>query len=189
MSAARGVIHSELPLIHEGLLHGFQLWINLPAKQKLQAPQYKQATREELPSVTLANGTQLRAFGGTWTVEGHTLKSPLNNFAASARTLDITLPANTSLTLAVNEPDTVLAYVFEGSISTDNQVVKKQQMARYSSGAQVVLQAGNESTRLLLLSGTPLGEPIAQYGPFVMNTEQEIQQTIEAYRSGTLVKN
>lgn len=187
MSAASGVIHSELPLIHDGLLHGFQLWINLPAHQKMQGPQYKQATREELPAVTLSNGIQLRAFGGTWEVEGHTLLSPLDHFAANARALDITLPANTSLPLNVSEQDTVLAYVFEGSITDASKTVKRQQLARYSQGTQVILHAGNEKTRILLLSGTALHEPIAQYGPFVMNTEAEIQQAVDDYRNNRLV--
>jgi redox-sensitive bicupin YhaK (pirin superfamily) len=186
MSAARGVIHSELPLIHNGLLHGFQLWINLPARQKMQAPQYKQATREELPAVTLGNGIQLRAFGGSWSVDGHTLNSPLQGFAANARALDITLPANTSMQLNVIEQDTVLAYVFEGSITDAGKTVQRQQMARYSEGSQVVLQAENEKTRILLLSGTALHEPIVQYGPFSMNSEAEIRQAIDDYRNNRL---
>jgi len=186
MSAARGVIHSELPLIHEGLLHGFQLWINLPASQKMQAADYQQATREELPVVTLANGTKLRAFGGHWNIAGHTLHSPLDRFAANARTLDVTLPANTLLQLSIATQDTALAYVFEGSIG-QAPVIQRQQLARYSDGEQLELQANAEGARLLLLVGTPLREPIVQYGPFVMNTEAEIRQTIDDYRNNRLV--
>ena len=189
MSSGRGVIHSELPLIHEGLLHGFQLWINLPAAQKMQAPAYKQATREELPEATLDNGAVLRSFGGTWEIAGKTLVSPLTNFSANARALDVNLPANTALQIAVPHDDTVLAYVFEGSLiteskNTETQNIERQNVVRYGSGSTVVLQAGNNGARLLLLTGTPLGEPIAQHGPFVMNTEAEIQQAIEDYRAG-----
>lgn len=184
MSSGRGVIHSELPLIHEGLLHGFQLWINLPAAQKMRAPAYKQATREELPQVTLDNGTVLRSFGGTWEVAGKTLVSPLNHFSANARALDVNLPANTALEIAVPHADTVLAYVFEGSLITETQNIEQQNVVRYSAGSTVKLQAGKNGVRLLLLTGTPLGEPIAQHGPFVMNTEAEIQQAIEDYRTG-----
>ena len=184
MSSGRGVIHSELPLIHEGLLHGFQLWINLPAAQKMREPAYKQATRDELPQVTLDNGTVLRSFGGTWEIAGKTLVSSLNNFSANARALDVNLPANTALQIAVPHDDTVLAYVFEGSLEIDGATIERQQVVRYSAGNTVQLQAGNNSARLLLLTGTPLGEPIAQHGPFVMNTEAEIQQAIEDYRTG-----
>jgi quercetin 2,3-dioxygenase len=184
MSSGRGVIHSELPLIHEGLLHGFQLWINLPAAQKMREPAYKQATREELPEVTLDNGTTLRSFGGAWEIAGKTLVSPLNNFSANARALDVNLPANTALHIAVPHDDTVLAYVFEGSLEIDGVVIGQQKIVRYSAGDTVQLHAGNNGARLLLLTGTPLGEPIAQHGPFVMNTEEEIQQAIEDYRNG-----
>ncbi len=184
MSSGRGVIHSELPLIHEGLLHGFQLWINLPAAQKMREPAYKQATREELPTATLDNGTVLRSFGGTWDIAGKTLVSPLNNFSANARALDVNLPANTALQIAVPHDDTVLAYVFDGTLVTENKNIERQNVVRYSAGDSVQLQAGNNGARLLLLTGTPLGEPIAQHGPFVMNTEAEIQQAIEDYRSG-----
>jgi redox-sensitive bicupin YhaK (pirin superfamily) len=189
MSSGRGVIHSELPLIHEGLLHGFQLWINLPAAQKMREPAYKQATREELPQVVLDNGTVLRSFGGTWEVAGKTLVSPLNNFSANARALDVNLPANTALQIAVPHDDTVLAYVFEGSLiteskNTETQNIERQNVVRYGSGSTVELQAGKNGARCLLLTGTPLGEPIAQHGPFVMNTEAEIQQAIEDYRAG-----
>lgn len=184
MSSGRGVIHSELPLIHEGLLHGFQLWINLAAAQKMRAPAYKQATREELPQVTLDNGTALRSFGGTWDIAGKTLVSPLANFSSNARALDVTLPANTALQIAVPHDDTVLAYVFEGSLITEHKKIEPQHIVRYSAGDTVQLHAGENGARLLLLTGTPLGEPIAQHGPFVMNTEAEIQQAIEDYRAG-----
>lgn len=184
MSSGRGVIHSELPLIHEGLLHGFQLWINLPAAQKMREPAYKQATREELPEATLDNGTVLRSFGGTWEIAGKTLVSPLNNFSANARALDINLPANTALQIAVPHDDTVLAYVFDGTLVTENKNIERQNVVRYGSGSTVELQAGNKGARCLLLTGTPLGEPIAQHGPFVMNTEAEMQQAIEDYRAG-----
>ena len=184
MSSGRGVIHSELPLIHEGLLHGFQLWINLPAAQKMREPAYKQATREELPEATLDNGTVLRSFGGTWEIAGKTLVSPLTNFSANARALDINLPANTALQIAVPHDDTVLAYVFDGTLVTENKNIERQNVVRYSAGDSVQLQAGNKGARCLLLTGTPLGEPIAQHGPFVMNTEAEIQQAIEDYRAG-----
>ena len=189
MSSGRGVIHSELPLIqeggiNEGLLHGFQLWINLPAAQKMQAPAYKQATRDELPEATLDNGTVLRSIGGTWDIVGKTLVSPLKHFSANARALDVSLPANTALQIAVPHNDTVLAYVFEGSLVTEVKNVERQNIVRYNTGDSVTLQAGINGARLLLLTGTPLGEPIAQHGPFVMNTEAEIQQAIEDYRAG-----
>lgn len=183
MFSGRGVIHSELPLIHEGLLHGFQLWINIPAANKMNTPQYKQAVRDELPTATLANGAQLCAFGGSWEIEGHRLASPFPDFSANARALDITLPVDSTLTLQLPTDDTALAYVFEGWLDA-TLAIQKGQLARFGSGEHLQLKSGDKGTRLLLLSGTPLKEPIVQHGPFVMNTEAEIQQAIDDYRSG-----
>ena len=185
MSAGRGIIHSEMPLIHQGLLHGFQLWINLPAAQKMKNPEYRQATARELPQLKLANGGLVRAFAGHWTLEGHTLGSPLAGMAAGARALDLQLPAAAQLSLDVPAADTVLAYVYQGVLLA-GLPIQKGQLARFGKGEQITLTAGADGVRLLLLAGTPLAEPIAQHGPFVMNTEAEIRQAIADYRNGTL---
>ena len=185
MSSGRGVIHSEMPLIHEGLLHGFQLWINLPAAQKMETPEYRQATAEELPLVILENGAAVRVFGGSWLLEGRTLGSPLDSMAAAARSLDLHLPAAASLHLELPANDTLLAYVYEGALEVGS-TIQKGQLVRFSAGEQVTLTAGKDGVRLLLLAGTPLGEPIVQHGPFVMNTDEEIQQAIADYRHGSL---
>ena len=185
MSAGRGIIHSEMPLIHQGLLHGFQLWINLPAAQKMKNPEYRQATARELPQLKLANGGLVRAFAGHWTLEGHTLGSPLAGMAAGSRALDVQLPAAAQLSLDVPAADTVLAYVYQGVLLA-GLPIQKGQLARFGKGEQITLTAGADGVRLLLLAGTPLAEPIAQHGPFVMNTEAEIRQAIADYRNGTL---
>ena len=185
MSAGRGIIHSEMPLIHQGLLHGFQLWINLPAAQKMKTPEYRQATARELPQLKLANGGLVRAFAGHWTLEGHTLGSPLAGMAVGARALDVQLPAGAQLSLDVPAADTVLAYVYQGVLLA-GLPIQKGQLARFGKGEQITLTAGADGVRLLLLAGTPLAEPIAQHGPFVMNTEAEIRQAIADYRNGTL---
>ena len=185
MSAGSGIIHSEMPLIHQGLLHGFQLWINLPAAQKMKNPEYRQATARELPQLKLANGGLVRAFAGHWTLEGHTLGSPLAGMAVGARALDVQLPAGAQLSLDVPAADTVLAYVYQGVLLA-GLPIQKGQLARFGKGEQITLTAGADGVRLLLLAGTPLAEPIAQHGPFVMNTEAEIRQAIADYRNGTL---
>ena len=185
MTAARGIIHSDMPLIHQGLLHGFPLWINLPAAQKMKNPEYRQATARELPQLKLANGGLVRAFAGHWTLEGHTLGSPLAGMAVGARALDVQLPAGAQLSLDVPAADTVLAYVYQGVLLA-GLPIQKGQLARFGKGEQITLTAGADGVRLLLLAGTPLAEPIAQHGPFVMNTEAEIRQAIADYRNGTL---
>ena len=187
LSAGSGIIHSERPLIHEGLLHGFQLWINLPAAQKMKTPEYRQATAEELPSVALDNGGSVRVFGGSWNLAGQTISSPLADMAAAASSLDLQLPADVQLSLELPAADTLLAYVYAGSLDV-GATIQQGQLARFSQGEQVTLVAGKQGVRLLLLAGTPLAEPIVQHGPFVMNTETEIQQAIADYRDGTLGK-
>lgn len=185
MSTGSGIIHSEMPLIHEGLLHGFQLWINLPAAQKMKTPEYRQADAQALPLQALGNGGSARVFGGGWTLEGRHIASPIAAMAASARTLDLYLPADTQLEIELPAQDTLLAYVYEGSLVAGVRV-QKGQLARFGEGERVTLRAGESGVRLLLLAGTPLAEPIVQHGPFVMNTEAEIHQAIADYQNGTL---
>lgn len=181
MSTGRGVIHSEMPLIHEGELHGFQLWINLPAAQKMKTPEYRQAEAGEIPVVALAGGGTARVFGGVWQLDGQTVTSPLASLASNARTLDLQLPAQASLTLALPENDTLLAYVYEGRLASA-PAVQPGQLVRFSAGETAALTASENGVKLLLLAGTPLGEPIAHHGPFVMNTDEEIRQAIDDYR-------
>ena len=166
MSTGRGVIHSEMPLAQEGRLHGFQLWVNLPAAQKMKAPEYAQADAAALPQRELPGGARAKVFGGRWQLEGEEVASPLDRLAAGARVLELALPA--------------------GSAAT--QPVQAGQTAIFGAGDALALHAGPAGARLLVLAGRPLGEPIAHYGPFVMNTEDEIRQAIADYRAGTLAQ-
>jgi redox-sensitive bicupin YhaK (pirin superfamily) len=188
MSAGSGVIHSELPLIRDGLLHGFQLWINLPRDKKMQSPTYRQADRDQLPVKVLENGSRLQAICGEWDIEGDLLKSPILTPIANARVLDVSLAVNATLQLSVPPNHAVFAYMFSGALATTPPVTA-QQFVYFTAGDVVELRASEAGARLLLLAGTPLAEPIAQYGPFVMNTEAEIQQAIEDYRQGRLVQS
>ncbi len=187
MSAGSGIIHSEMPLIHEGLLHGFQLWINLPAAQKMKAPEYQQASAEQLPIISLQDGGHARVIAGSWVIQGEPLNSPLATMAATARVLDLHLPAETQLSFELPAGDTLLAYVYQGTLLGE-QPITQGQLVRFGLGEQVTVQAGNAGLHLLLLAGTPLGEPIVQSGPFVMNTYAEIQQALMDYRDGTLIQ-
>jgi len=187
MSTGHGIIHSELPLVKDGLLHGFQLWINLPAKQKLKKPEYDQLNGNQIPIHQFSNGVTARVLGGQWDFDQKIVSSPLNKLANGAHILDIQLPANTDITLSVPTTDTVLIYVFEGSIKLQN-VIQTRQLVRLTDGDTVHLSALGKGARVLLLTGTPLHEPIVQHGPFVMNTEAEIEQAISDYQSGKLTQ-
>lgn len=187
MSTGHGIIHSELPLVKDGLLHGFQLWINLPANQKLKKPEYDQLTGDQIPVHQFSNGVTARVLGGQWQFDQTILTSSLNKLANGARILDIQLPANAELTLSVPTNDTVLIYVFEGSINIQN-TIQTQQLVRLTEGDTVNFTATEKGARVLLLTGTPLHEPIVQHGPFVMNTQAEIEQAVDDYKTGKLTQ-
>ena len=187
MSTGRGVIHSEMPLTQEGRLHGFQLWVNLPAAQKMKAPEYAQAEAAALPMRELPGGVRAKVFGGRWQLAGEEVASPLDRLAAGARVLELRLPAAGELRLPTPADESVLVYVIDGALPGE-QPVQAGQTAIYGAGEELGLRAGPAGARLLVLAGRPLGEPIAHYGPFVMNTEEEIRQAIADYRAGTLAQ-
>ena len=187
MSTGRGVIHSEMPLTREGRLHGFQLWVNLPAAQKMKAPEYAQAEAGELPVATLPGGIIAKAFGGRWTLAGQALASPLDRLAAGARVLELRMPAGSELLLELPPRDAALVRVIDGRLDAGLEL-QAGQTATFGHGEQLRLRASEAGAHLLLLAGTPLGEPIAHYGPFVMNTEEEIRQAIADYRSGDFTR-
>lgn len=187
MSTGHGIIHSELPLVKDGLLHGFQLWINLPAKQKLKKPEYAQLVNGQIPVHQFSNGSIARLLAGQWEFDKKIMASPLDKLANGVRIVDIQLPANTDLSLTVPKSDTVLIYVFEGALSMQT-LIQAHQLVRLTDGDTVNLAATKNGARLLLLTGTPLHEPIVQHGPFVMNTEAEIAQAIDDYQTGKLTQ-
>jgi redox-sensitive bicupin YhaK (pirin superfamily) len=195
MSAGRGVIHSEMPLPGEGRIHGFQLWINLPAADKLRAPGYAQAEASELPDIAFAGG-RLRVLAGRY---GEAV-SPISEPACEAAVLDLRLEPGGRFEWAPPAGHRALIRPFQGGVSitgTDagDTHIASGQMAVLDGAGPITLRAdgvdassGDDSgSGMLLLSGRPLGEPIVQYGPFVMNTAEEIRQAILDYQSGALV--
>jgi hypothetical protein len=183
MSAGRGIIHSEMPTQDSQGLHGFQLWFNLPAAQKMSAPRYRDIPAAELP---FADGDSYRAvaIAGDWELEGTSLQGALAELVPQADMLDLSLQANAALRIAARPGQSLLAYVYDGSLSDPRGQIPAQHLAIAGDGSDWVLQAGTEGAGLLLLRGTPLREPVAHYGPFVMNTPQEIEQALMDYRSG-----
>lgn len=183
MSAGKGIIHSEMPELDGGGLHGFQLWINLPAKEKMSDPKYRDVPSTEIPAIQLDNGGLINVIAGQWNIEGKDVAGPLDNLAADARYLDITLPAGESLTLPIEAELRPVAYVYEGELESGQTVQPKSLLIYSIEGDELTLTAKTNS-KLLLLCGKPILEPIAHYGPFVMNTAEEIEQAIQDYNSG-----
>ena len=187
MSAGRGVIHSEMPLPGEGSIHGFQLWINLPAADKLREPGYAQAEANELPELA-SDGARLRVLAGRL---GEAV-SPIAEPACEAAVMDLRLEAGASYRWAPPAGHRALIRPFQGRVMVAGAAgqetsIGSGQMAVLDGDGEIVLTADGTGAGTLLLSGRPLGEPIVQYGPFVMNTPGEIRQAILDYQSGALV--
>ena len=183
MTAGAGVIHSEMPEQTDGLLHGFQLWLNLPAQEKLQAAAYQEYASEQIPTVELDDGGRIKVIAGTIPIGGEVVTGPVAQSTTRATYLDIDLAAGGSWELVVDLEQTVLLLVFEGSTTE----LQAGQLGVYHGGDTLAVTASEEGVRALLLAATPLREPIAQYGPFVMNTQAEIEQAISDYNEGRFV--
>ncbi len=183
MSAGRGVIHSEMPTQDSSGLHGFQLWINLPAADKLSAPRYRDIPAAELAALEGA-GFRAHAIAGEWRLDERAVSGPLVELAPLADVLDLSLESGAAVTVETDPGHNVIAYVYDGGLEGGAHPVNAQQLALSSSGEAWTLQAGAGGASLLLLRGRPLGEPVAHYGPFVMNTAAEIEEAIRDYQSG-----
>jgi redox-sensitive bicupin YhaK (pirin superfamily) len=184
MTAGRGVIHSEMPEQEEGAMEGFQLWLNLPARDKMRAPWYRDVATEELPEWT-GPGTTVRVLAGS----ARGVAGAVQREGTEPLYLDIHLDAGVSFEQPLAESHNAFIVVYRGEATVADQIVRPRRMAIMANtpGSDgIVLQAGPEGTRAILVAGKPLKEPIAQYGPFVMNTQQEIFQAVEDFRAGRL---
>jgi quercetin 2,3-dioxygenase len=206
MTAGRGIMHQEMPKGDpKGRMHGFQLWANLPSSLKMTAPRYQDIAGRDIPEVTDDDGTRVRVVcGDFWGKRG-----PVEGVAADPRYLDVFVPPGVRKRLQVEMNRNAFAYVFEGSgtfrDASEPRGVQTEQVGEaapanatetfgnrslvvFDRGDEVVVQAGDQGIRFLLVSGKPIEEPVAWYGPIVMNTRQEIQQAISDLQDGTFIK-
>jgi hypothetical protein len=182
MTAGRGIIHSEMPQQENGRMRGFQLWINLPAKEKMKPAGYRDIQAEEIPEVSLGSGS-LKIISGNY---GDAV-APVQGGSTEPVYWDVSLPAGGMFTQEIKDK-TVYLYPFEGSIEVGDRVLKMHQGGVLGPGDTVRARSGPEGARFLVLAAKPIKEPIVQYGPFVMNTREEIEQAITDYQSGALAK-
>jgi hypothetical protein len=185
MTAGKGIIHSEMPEQEEGLLAGFQLWVNLPAEQKMHAPRYQERTAAEIPVETRDNGTKIKVVAGQ-TDEG--TEGVIDNPFVKPLYLHVVLPAGVTFEQAVTESDNSFVYVMNGQliVGDKQRPLNSGQLGVLERGASVKLRA-EEASEFLLVSGQPLNEPVARGGPFVMNTREQVEQAFSDYRKGRLV--
>lgn len=206
MTAGSGIMHQEMPQGNaSGQMHGFQLWGNLPAAQKMCAPRYQDVQSKDIPEITDDDGTTVRIIVGEfWGKTG-----PVDGIAADPQYLDISVPAGVKKTFKIDTYRRAFAYIFEGSAafadaSDPTGVLLEKEVAgeevnirdmsgnrtlvRFGTGDEVTVQAGPEGVRFLLISGAPIQEPVAWHGPIVMNTQQELMQAMQDLRNGTFIK-
>lgn len=186
MTAGRGVIHSEMPEQVDGRLRGFQLWINLPAREKMKPAEYRDIQPEAISARTTATGVIVKVIAGQITIEGAAISGPIQGMSTEPIYLDVALPAQRLFSVELPEQHHAFVYVFEGQLQVSNQLVKNHSAGILSQGNKLEIGSLNQPTRLLILAGKPIGEPVVQHGPFVMNTRAEIEQAVLDYQQGTL---
>ncbi|RTL47333.1 MAG: pirin family protein [Rhodocyclaceae bacterium] len=191
MTAGRGIIHSEMPQQTNGRLRGFQLWINLPAKEKMKPASYRDIQPEEIPTATLADGIEVRVVAGVLDTAGTTVAGPIRGISTQPLFLDVRLPAGTVFTHGLPEGHHAFVYPYEGMVDIlapgqDAQRINTHQAGLLGTGDGVTISATDQAARFLLLAAHPLNEPVVQYGPFVMNTREEIEQAVFDYQNKQL---
>ena len=184
MTAASGVIHSELPEQEDGAMEGFQLWLNLPAKDKMNDPWYKDFQSEDLPKYTTEDGVDVTVIAG----RSHGVEGAVTRDITEPTYLDIHLPAGTSFNQAIPADHNAFAFVYRGTVDIAGETVLTKNMAILKNDEDAdgvtITADSSEDTKVILITGRPLREPIVQYGPFVMNSQQEIMQAVTDFQSG-----
>jgi len=183
MTAGRGIVHSEMPEQESGLMRGFQLWVNLPAKDKMTAPQYQEFSAEHIPEARPAEGVSAKVIAGR--IGG--VVGPVQQPATDPSYFDLSLEPGAVFEHSLPSGHSVFAYVYEGAAHIDGEdVVPKGDLLVFGAGDAVRIAAGGAHTRVILVAGRPLNEPVARYGPFVMNTKEQIMQAFVDYQEGRL---
>lgn len=188
MTAARGIIHSEMPEQQQGVMRGFQLWLNLPAKDKLGEPGYRDIPAGEIPRLTTAGGVEVVVIAGQFDDGQLQQAGAVQRPHTEPQLFDLRLPAGSRLAPRLPQGHRVLLYVYEGSLELPGerpQQATAGRLVRLSDEGELQLQS-TAGARVLLIAGKPLGEPIVQYGPFVMNSREEIEQALRDFRDGVL---
>ncbi len=190
MTAGRGIIHSEMPQQESGRLRGFQLWINLPAREKMRPAAYRDIQPEEIPRAELPGGGSVKVIAGTLETAGDSVAGPIQGLSTAPLFLDVRLPAGGSFVHRLPADHNAFLYPYEGAVGIgaagSARSLQSHEAGILSAGDGIELSAAAPGARVLLLAARPLREPVVQYGPFVMNTREEIEQAIADYQSGRL---
>ena len=188
MTAGSGIVHQEMPHRSNGMMMGFQLWANLPRSNKMMHPRYQEIKASEIPEIVTESGAKVRIIcgkiDGTW--------GPVTEIVTDPEYMDVTVPPGKEFTHFVKKGHTVFAFIFEGNGYFDenkSRLIDTDHLVLFEDGEQIVVTAGEEQLRFLLVSGMPIGEPIAWYGPIVMNSREELETAFREYREGSFIKH
>jgi redox-sensitive bicupin YhaK (pirin superfamily) len=189
MTSGRGIMHEEMPQPHEDEMVGFQLWVNLPARLKMTKPRYQNITSDQIPEIQHEDGVKIRVIAGV--VDG--VHGPVKEIVAEPTYLDISIPPNGAFSQSIVRDHAAFAYIFEGEgiFKADDAAGKPiphPRLVVFGDGDRVTVRAAEAGVRFLLVSGKPFNEPIARWGPFVMNTQEEIEQTLKELKNGTFIQ-
>jgi quercetin 2,3-dioxygenase len=186
MTAGSGIIHQEMPKGDpQGAMHGFQLWANLPASQKMMPPRYRGITADQIPEIELSNGVRIRVIAG---IVGD-IRGPMDDIVIDPEYLDCSVPAGETYIHETPPTYTAFIYVIGGKGDTDGKEITNGTLVLFDDGEQLAFKAGDAGVRFLLLAGKPLSETVAWRGPIVMNTQMELETAFREYREGTFIKS
>jgi len=180
MTAGKGIIHSEMPEQENGLMWGFQLWVNLPSKSKMTQPRYQDITSDTIPTDDRTDGVSIRVIAGKY----NNLTGPIVNITTEPLYLDISLEVGVAASIAIPTTHNRLLYCYSGAIHVGDTIVERGSLAVLSNDATLSMRSEKLSSSAILFAGLPIREPIVRYGPFVMNTHEEIRQAIYDSRTG-----
>jgi quercetin 2,3-dioxygenase len=180
MTAGQGVVHSEMPAQTEGLMSGFQLWLNLPAAEKMRTPWYADIPAAAIPSVAVADGVTAKLIAGAW----NAVRGPGPERATAPFIADVAVGPGAVAHVPIPDGHNGFAFIIDGTVEAGGRVLRRGELAVLSDTGALALASGTEAARLLVIAGRPLREPIAKYGPFVMNTEAELRQAFADYQRG-----
>jgi redox-sensitive bicupin YhaK (pirin superfamily) len=191
MTAGRGIIHSEMPQQSEGRMRGFQLWINLPAREKMKPAAWRDVPSSSIPTLPMPGGGELRVIAGRYPQDGLVTSGPIVGIATDPQYYDIRLPPMASVEIPTPASHNAFLYVYEGTaaVGQDARPLPYRAAGLLTPGTSVPIVAGSKGAKLLALAGKPIGEPVVQYGPFVMNSVAEIEQAIRDFQAGRLVQS
>ena len=183
MTAGRGILHAEMPEQQNGLMWGFQLWVNLPARAKMTAPRYQDIPPRDIPELTTPDGNRMKVIAGNY----HGATGPVQGVAAEPVYLDIEFTAGARETIALPSAHNAFVYCYQGAVTvsdSDPTLLEHRRLAVLSAGERVSLLAGSDGARVIVVAGKPFNEPVTRYGPFVMNTREELMQAVDDMRNG-----